>query len=103
MRVTPNRGVAIYGDKIYVGTLDAYLVALDAKTGDVVWEVEVATYENGYAITGAPLSVKDMIITGIAGGEYGIRGFLDAYDAATGERRWRFYTTPAPGEPGNDS
>ena len=98
-----NRGVAIYGDKIYVGTLDAYLVALDAKTGDVVWEVEVATYENGYAITGAPLSVKDMIITGIAGGEYGIRGFLDAYDAATGERRWRFYTTPAPGEPGNDS
>ena len=98
-----NRGVAIYGDKIYVGTLDAYLVALDAKTGDVVWEVEVATYKDGYAITGAPLSVKDMIITGIAGGEYGIRGFLDAYDAATGERRWRFYTTPAPGEPGNDS
>ena len=62
----------------------------------------MADHEKGYAITGAPLSVKDMIISGIAGGEYGIRGFLDAYDAETGERRWRFNTVPGPGEPGND-
>jgi len=98
-----NRGLAMFGETLYLGTLDAYLVALDAKTGDVVWEVEVADHEKAYAITGAPLSVKDMIITGIAGGEYGLRGFLDAYDAKTGERRWRFYTVPGPGEPGNDS
>ena len=97
-----NRGLAMYGDKLYMGTLDAHLVALDAKTGDVVWDVDVADHEKGYAITGAPLSVKDMIISGIAGGEYGIRGFLDAYDAETGERRWRFNTVPGPGEPGND-
>jgi alcohol dehydrogenase (cytochrome c) len=98
-----NRGLAMYGDKLYLGTIDAHLLALDAKTGDVVWDVQVADYEKGYAITGAPLSVKDMIISGIAGGEYGIRGFLDAYDAETGERRWRFYTVPGPGEPGNDT
>jgi len=98
-----NRGLAMYGDRLYYGTLDAHLVALDARTGSVVWDVEVADYEKGYAITGAPLSVKDMIISGIAGGEFGIRGFLDAYDAETGERRWRFYTVPGPGEPGNDS
>jgi alcohol dehydrogenase (cytochrome c) len=98
-----NRGLAMLGDTLYLGTLDAKLVALDAKTGDVVWEVEVASYREGYAITSAPLAVKDMILTGIAGGEYGIRGFLDAYDAKTGARRWRFYTTPAPGEPGNET
>lgn len=98
-----NRGLAMYGDKLYLGTLDAKLVALDAKTGAVVWEVEVANYQHGYAKTAAPLSVKDMIITGIAGGEYGIRGFLDAYDAETGERRWRTYTIPGPGEPGNET
>ena len=98
-----NRGLAMYGDKLYLSTLDAKLVALDAKTGDVIWEVEVANYKEGHAKTGAPLVVKDMIVTGIAGGEYGIRGFLDAYDAETGERRWRFYTIPEPGEPGNES
>jgi alcohol dehydrogenase (cytochrome c) len=98
-----NRGLAMYGDKLYLGTLDAHLLALDSRTGDIVWDVEVADYQHGYAITGAPLSIKDMILTGIAGGEYGIRGFLDAYDAATGERRWRFYTVPAPGESGNET
>jgi len=98
-----NRGLAMYGDKVYYGTLDAHLVALDARTGNVVWDVEVADFEKGYAITGAPLSVKDVIITGIAGGEFGIRGFLDAYDAETGERRWRFYTVPGPGDPGNET
>jgi alcohol dehydrogenase (cytochrome c) len=98
-----NRGVAMLGERLYLGTLDAHLVALDARTGDVIWDVEIADYENGYASTGAPLAVKDMIVTGIAGGEYGIRGFLDAYDAETGARRWRFYTIPGPGEPGNET
>lgn len=98
-----NRGVAILGDKLYMGTVDARLVALDLKSGSVVWDVEVADYRAGYAITTAPLIVKDKVIIGIAGGEYGIRGFLDAYDAATGKRAWRFYTVPGPGEPGHES
>lgn len=98
-----NRGVAIAGDRIFVGTVDAHLVALDAKTGDVLWDVEVANYAHGYSVTVAPLIVKDMVISGIAGGEYGIRGFLDAYDMRTGQRRWRFNTIPGPGEKGNET
>src|SRR6185312_15204013 len=76
-----NRGVAVLGDRVFVGTADAHLVSLDARTGAVLWDIEVADHSHGYAITGAPLIVKDMVICGIAGGEYGIRGFLDAYDA----------------------
>lgn len=98
-----NRGMAILNGRVYLGTLDAQLVALDAKTGAVVWKAKVAEYDEGYSITVAPLAVKDKIIVGISGGEYGIRGFLDAYDAATGERAWRFYTIPGPGEPGNET
>jgi len=98
-----NRGVALLGDRVFVGTVDAHLVSLDAKTGDVLWDVEVANYQHGYSVTVAPLAVKDMIIVGIAGGEYGIRGFLDAYDAKTGKRRWRFWTIPGPGEKGNET
>ena len=98
-----NRGVAILGDRVFVGTLDARLIALDAATGNVLWEAKVDDHDVGYSITGAPLAVKDMIVTGIAGGEYGIRGYIDAYDAATGERRWRHYTIPGPGEPGNET
>ena len=98
-----NRGLAILGERLFMGTLDAHLVALDAKTGSVIWDVEVADYRAGYSITSAPLAVKDKIIVGISGGEYGIRGFLDAYDAKTGKRVWRFYTIPGPGEPGNDT
>lgn len=98
-----NRGVAILDDRVFVGTVDAHLVALNAKTGAVLWDVAVADNRSGYAITGAPLVVKDMVITGVAGGEYGIRGFLDAYDAKTGKRRWRFYTIPAPGEKGAET
>jgi len=98
-----NRGVAVLGDKVFVGTVDARLIALDAKTGNVLWNVEVGDAAAGYSITNAPLVVKDMVLTGIAGGEYGIRGFLDAYDAETGERVWRFYTIPGEGEPGNDT
>src|SRR6478752_8106680 len=98
-----NRGVAALGNRVYVGTADAHLVSLDARTGAVLWDIEVADHTAGYAITGAPLIVKDMVICGIAGGEYGIRGFLDAYDAATGKRRWRFWTIPPPGERGSET
>jgi alcohol dehydrogenase (cytochrome c) len=98
-----NKGVAISGDRVFVGTVDAHLVSLDARTGDVLWDVEVADYKTGHSITVAPLVVKDMIICGISGGEYGIRGFLDAYDAKTGRRIWRFWTIPGPGEPGHDT
>ena len=98
-----NRGVAVLGDRVFVGTVDAHLVALNAKTGVVLWDVQVADPKTGYSITGAPLIVKDMVITGIAGGEYGIRGFLDAYDTTTGQRRWRFHTIPGPGEKGHET
>jgi alcohol dehydrogenase (cytochrome c) len=98
-----NRGVAVLDDQLFVGTVDAHLVALDLKTGRVRWDVEVADYKIAYSITAAPLVVKDKVIVGIAGAEYGIRGFLDAYDARTGKRVWRFWTVPGPGEPGNET
>jgi len=97
---TVNRGVAALDDLIFVGTIDAHLVALDAKTGNVVWDVEVANARAGISITAAPLAFKDKVVVGIAGGEFGVRGFLDAYDARTGKRAWRFWTVPAAGEPG---
>lgn len=99
----PNRGLAILGDTLFLGTLDAHLVALDMRTGKVRWDSVVADYKIGYAITVAPLAVKDKVIVGVAGGEYGIRGLLDAYDAKTGRRVWRFWTVPGPGEPGHDT
>ncbi len=95
-----NRGVALLNGTVYIGTIDSYLVALDARSGLVKWEVKVADFKEGVSLTGAPLAVKDKIIVGMAGGEYGVRGFLDAYDAKTGERAWRFWTVPAEGEPG---
>ncbi|HYZ83623.1 MAG TPA: PQQ-binding-like beta-propeller repeat protein, partial [Bryobacteraceae bacterium] len=98
-----NRGVAALDGLIYVGTFDAHLVALNAKTGAVVWDTEVASYQSGHSITAAPLAVKDKIVIGIAGGEYGVRGFLDAYEAKTGKRAWRFWTIPGPGEPGHET
>ncbi|MEE8161167.1 MAG: PQQ-binding-like beta-propeller repeat protein, partial [Acidobacteriota bacterium] len=98
-----NRGVAILGEKIYLATLDARLIALDAKSGNVVWDVQIADPQSGYSSTAAPLAVKDKIVTGIAGGEFGIRGFVDAYDAETGKRVWRFHTIPRAGEAGSDT
>jgi alcohol dehydrogenase (cytochrome c) len=98
-----NRGVAILGNRVYLGTLDAHLIALDADTGKVVWDVAVADSSKGYSITAAPVAVEDMILTGVGGGEYGIRGFVDAYDAASGHRRWRFYTIPEPGQAGSET
>jgi len=95
-----NRGVAVLGDRVYYGTLDARLIAIDSKTGRKVWEAVLADYRKGYSVTSAPLIVKDKVITGMAGGEYGVRGFIDAYDATTGKLAWRFWTVPAAGEPG---
>ncbi len=98
-----NRGVAILGDTLYMSTLDAHLVAIDAKSGNLLWAAEAADYRAGYSKTAAPLIVKDKVVTGIAGGEYGIRGFLDAYNAATGTRDWRTYTIPGPDNPDNQT
>jgi alcohol dehydrogenase (cytochrome c) len=98
-----NRGFAAYGDTLFMNTLDAHLVALDMKTGKVVYDVEMADFKLGYAATGAPLIVKGKLIVGVAGGEYANRGFIDAYEPATGARVWRFYTVPAPGEPGSET
>lgn len=95
-----NRGLAMLGETLYMATIDAELVALDRVTGRLRWQRSVADPSVGYAMTLAPLVVKDKVIVGVAGGEYGIRGFIAAYDAATGEESWRFYTIPAPGEPG---
>ena len=98
-----NRGVGLYGDKVYVATVDAYLVALDAGTGAVVWETEVENYLAGYYMTLAPLVVKGKVVVGVSGGEMGIRGFIQAFDAETGESVWKTYTIPGPGQPGHDT
>ncbi|MCY4074212.1 MAG: PQQ-dependent dehydrogenase, methanol/ethanol family [Acidobacteria bacterium] len=96
-----NRGVAILGETLYMSTLDAHLVAIDARTGNLVWNREVADHQAGYSKTAAPLIVRDQVVTGIAGGEYGIRGFLDSYDPETGEQEWRAWTIPGPDHPDN--
>jgi alcohol dehydrogenase (cytochrome c) len=98
-----NRGLAVLGNAVYVTTLDSKLIALDARSGRVIWKKDIADPALNYSATGAPLAVKDKIIVGIAGAEGGIRGFLDAYDAKTGERAWRFWTVPAGGEPGSET
>ena len=98
-----NRGVAILDDTVYVGALDCYLVALDAKTGAVRWETKVEDNATGYAITAAPLAIDGKIIVGVSGGETGIRGFLDAYDAKTGKLAWRCWTIPGPEDPGRET
>ncbi len=95
-----NRGFAVLGDRLFMATLDAHLIALDMKTGVPLFDVELEDYKRGYSATVAPLVVKDKVIVGVAGAEYGIRGFIDAYDANTGKRAWRFYTVAGPGDPG---
>ena len=94
-----NRGVAILGETLYMSTLDAQLAAIDARTGNLLWATQVAPYQSGYSKTAAPLIVKDKVVTGIAGGEYGIRGFVDAYDPETGALDWRTDTVPGPDNP----
>lgn len=99
-----NRGVAVLGDRVYIGTLDAHLLALDAPTGNVIWDVKVAEFKTGYTSTVAPLIVKDLVVIGSAGGEFGVRGYIAAYDAKTGKQRWRLQTTPQrKADPGADT
>jgi PQQ-dependent dehydrogenase (methanol/ethanol family) len=98
-----NRGVAYANGKIFVGRLDGYLVALDAKTGKELWKSQVIDYTGGSVITSPPTVVKDLVITGFGGGEYGVRGSLTAFAQDTGREVWRLYTVPGPGEPGNDT
>lgn len=98
-----NRGLALYGDKLYLATTDANLVALDAVTGKVLWTKQVADWKKGYYMTLAPLAAKGKIMVGSSGGEYGVRGFVAAFDAESGKEAWRTYTIPAPGEPGGET
>jgi alcohol dehydrogenase (cytochrome c) len=98
-----NRGFAILGERLFMATLDGHLIALDTKTGNLLYDITAADYTHAYSFTVAPLAVKNEVIVGVSGGEYGIRGFIAAYDAATGRRLWRFDTVPAVGEPGHDT
>ena len=98
-----NRGVALYGNNVYVATLNNDVVALDAKTGKTVWKNKLEKPDVGYAMTLAPLVVKDKVVVGVSGGEYGGRGYVTALDAKTGKQTWKRFTVPAPGEPGGDT
>src|SRR5262249_14374185 len=98
-----NRGVALWGDLVVVGTMAARLMPLNLEDGRVVGETRVIDCQQGFSITGAPLVVKAMVLTGVAGGEFGVRGFIKAVDARTGAPRWTAYTIPGPGEPGNET
>ncbi|MEQ1884769.1 MAG: PQQ-dependent dehydrogenase, methanol/ethanol family [Bryobacteraceae bacterium] len=98
-----NRGVAIAGNTVFMVTIDAHIIAVNAKDGKLLWDHEVAKATSGYAMTHAPLIIKDKVIAGVAGAEFGIRGFIAAFDVATGKEAWRFYTIPGKGEPGNET
>jgi len=98
-----TRGLAILGDKLFLAALDASMIAIDAKTGKEIWNTEAADPKQGYAFTHAPLVVKDKVIAGTAGGEYGVRGFIAAWDVNSGKEVWRFNTVPGPGEPGHET
>jgi len=98
-----NRGVALYDGKLYRTTLDANVIALDASTGEEVWKSNSIDFKAGYSFTVAPLIADGVLIVGISGGEYGIRGYIEGYDPMTGERLWRTYTVPEPGEPGSET
>ena len=96
-----NRGFGILGDRLFKTTLDAHVVAISTKSGAILWDAVMENYKNGYSGTTAPLVVKDKVIAGMAGAEYGVRGFVDAYEAQSGKRVWRFYTTAGPDDPGH--
>lgn len=98
-----NRGVALYGDKVYMATVDACVVALKATTGDVVWDKCIGDYTDGYYSTLSLMAARGKIISGVSGGEYGIRGYVIALDAETGAEAWKTYTIPEPGEPGSET
>jgi alcohol dehydrogenase (cytochrome c) len=99
----PNRGVAVYGNKVFMGTPDAHLVALDARTGSQLWEAELAKASDGYWSPAAPLALKDKVIAGIAPGDHGLNGFLKAFDPETGKELWHWDAIPKPGEPGSET
>jgi len=101
--VMTNRGVAILGNSVYMATLDSHLIALDAKTGNPIWDVEVDDYKTGTSITHAPLAIDGKIIVGITAGECALTGFIDAYDAATGQRLWRINVIPDKGDPARNT
>jgi alcohol dehydrogenase (cytochrome c) len=98
-----NRGVGILGDTLFMATVDAHLVAIDAKNGRPIWKTKVGEAAAAYGMTLAPLVIKDKVVVGVAGAEFGIRGYIAAYEAATGKEAWRFYTIPGPGEPGHET
>jgi alcohol dehydrogenase (cytochrome c) len=98
-----NRGVAVAGDRVYMVTDHAHLLALNRFTGEIVWNTQMADWRQNYNATGAPLVVNNLVVAGTAGGEQGVRGFLAAYDQETGEEAWRFWTVPLPGEPGAET
>jgi alcohol dehydrogenase (cytochrome c) len=98
-----NRGFAALGDLLFLGTLDAHLIALDRNTGRIVWDTVVDDFKVGHALIAAPLVVGDKVIVGNSGGDLPTRGFIDAYEAKTGKRLWRFFVTPSPGEPGSET
>jgi len=98
-----TRGLAIQGDKVFLAALDTNIIALNSKTGKEIWKTQAADPKQRYSMTHAPLVIKDKVIAGVAGGEFGIRGFIAAWDVNTGKEVWRFYTVPGPGEPGHDT
>lgn len=98
-----NRGVGLYGDKVYMATVDSCVIALSATTGGKKWETCVEKWQNGYYMTLSPLVAKGKVIVGVSGGEYGIRGFIVALDSETGKEVWKTYTVPGPGEPGSET
>jgi alcohol dehydrogenase (cytochrome c) len=98
-----NRGLAIVGDTLFMGTIDAHLLAIDAKSGALIWDTTVADAAENYSITMAPMVIRDKVMIGTAGGDFATRGQIAAFDVETGKELWRFHTIPAPGEPGNET
>jgi len=98
-----NRGVAWLGDRVFMATDNAHLIALNRANGELLWDVEMADARQNYGATSAPLIVNDLVVSGVSGGDEGVRGFVDAYEASTGKRAWRFWTVPAPGERGSET